>query len=134
MSLGVYSDLGSYGSQQAVASFSVTINSLRKPSARPTITGTVSTESATVMVQVSGGIGYQAVVSGTSWYIKLGPLPVGVYTITATALDNESGESVSAFSSLVIIPPIRGDNESTGEFAGISNLVFVGTLGSGGRV
>ena len=128
MSLGVYSDLGSYGAQQAVDSFSVTINSLRTSKTRPTITGTVGIDGATVVLQVVGEAEYQAVVSGRSWYIKLGALSVGAYTLTATASDGEGGAPVSASSSLVIVPPIRGDNESTGEFAGISNLVFVGTL------
>jgi len=125
MMLGVYSDLGFYGAQETTAQLSVTINSRKTSRTRPTITGTISTESATVMVQVSGGAEYQAVVSGTSWYIKLGPLPVGAYTITATALDNESGESVSASSSLIITPSLSGANINTSEFAGISNLVTV---------
>jgi hypothetical protein len=129
MSLGAYADLGIYGAQQAVASFSVTINSVRTSKTRPTITGTVSIDGATVVLQVASGTEYQAVVSGNSWYIKLGAMSVGAYTITATASDGEGGAPASASSSLVIIPPILGDNESTGEFAGISNLVFVGIQG-----
>ena len=106
MILGVYSGLGFYGAQETTAQLSVTVNSLETSLTRPTITGTVSAESATVMVQVSGGAEYQAVVSGTSWSAEIGALAPGSYTISVTASDDIGSIPDTAVTTIIIILPL----------------------------